>query len=246
MLVRQLPEVWHALADGRIDETRAAVVVKALRWQAASYGGPVDHDLPAAVAELGVGWAERGCPPTTLRQRLDAALVAADPAAADRRRELRTRGADVTVVGTGDGLADLRAEQMNYADAALARAQLDAYARRIKAEGDERPIGAIRVGVLTALITRPWEKQEPVVAHLTVDADLGDLGPFPDLTAYFPDFSPSSSAVDAPALGAAGGSGVGHVAGLPVSPAAGAGTASPDRRARPHRPRRRAPGADHR
>ncbi len=176
VLVRQLPEVWHALADQRIDETRAHVIVKALGWQGASHGGPIADGTIADLAALGVGWAARGCPPTTLRERLDAALIAADPAAADRRKELRKRAADVTVTWTGDGLADLRAAQMDTADARLARAQIDAYAQRLKADGDTRPIGAIRVAVLAALIARPWEKREPGVVDVTINADLADLG----------------------------------------------------------------------
>ncbi len=174
-LVRQLPAVWHALADQRIDEARAKVIVRALRHQAESWGGPVGDAVVDDVAARGVEWAAGGCSPTTLRERLDAAVIAADPAAADRRRELRKRGADVTVQGTGDGLADLRTAQLEAADAQLVRAQIDAYARRIKADGDARPIGEIRVGVVVDLITRPWDTVEPATAHLTIDAHLGDL-----------------------------------------------------------------------
>jgi hypothetical protein len=184
-LVRQLPVVWRALADGRIDETRAKVIVKALGYQAVGFGGPVPADVVDALAACGVGWAERGCPPTTLRERLDAALIAADSAAADRRRELTKRGADVRVVPTGDGLADLRALHVDTAEAASARAQVDAYARALKADGDDRPIGQIRVSVLLSLIMRPWEARDPAVAHLTVDADLADLL-LPDLAHLFP------------------------------------------------------------
>ncbi|SDP51072.1 protein of unknown function, partial [Klenkia soli] len=116
-LVRQFPVVWHALADGRIDEARAKVVVKALRYQAATWGGPVDDAVIDAIAAQAVGWAAAGCPPTTLKERIDAALIAADPEAADRRKALRKREAGVRVQGTGDGLADLRATNLEAADA---------------------------------------------------------------------------------------------------------------------------------
>ncbi len=175
VLVRQLPVVWHALADGRIDETRAKVLVRALRYQAASWGGPVADDVVGEVAARGVEWAAAGCPPTTLRERVDAALVAADPGAADRRRTLRKREADVRVQGAGDGLADLRATHLDAADAALVKAQLDAFVRTLQADGDTRPAGEIRTGLVVTLLTRPWEKLDPAIAHLTINADLADL-----------------------------------------------------------------------
>ncbi|MEI4270185.1 hypothetical protein TEK04_00475 [Klenkia sp. LSe6-5] len=174
-LVRQLPGVWHALADGRIDESRARAIVRALKHQAASWGGPVEDGVVAALAACGVGWAERGCGPSALHDRLVAALIAADSAAADRRREISKRGADVVVVGTGDGLGELRLLHVDLADLELARAQVNAYARALKADGDERPIGQIRIAVVLTLIMRPWEARDPAVTHVTVNADLADL-----------------------------------------------------------------------
>ncbi|MEI4272792.1 HNH endonuclease signature motif containing protein [Klenkia sp. LSe6-5] len=185
-LVRQLPAVWHALADQRIDESAARAIVKALKHQAASAGGPVDDGIVDALAGCGVGWAERGCGPTALHDRLLAALIAADPAAADRRRETSKRGADAIVVPTGDGLGELRLLHVDVADLKLARAQVNAYARALKADGDERPIGQIRIAVILALIMRPWEARDPAVAHLTVNADLADLL-LPDLEDLIPD-----------------------------------------------------------
>ncbi|SDP32707.1 protein of unknown function [Klenkia soli] len=174
-LVRQLPVVWHALADGRIDEARARVIVKALRYQAASWGGPVDDTVIDAIAARGVEWAAAGCPPTTLRERIDAALIAADPEAADRRKALRKREAGVRVTGTGDGLADLRATDLEAADAKLVKAQLGAFVRKLKADGDTRPSGEIEIELVVTLLTRPWEQLDPVIAHLTINADLADL-----------------------------------------------------------------------
>ncbi|WP_458180899.1 HNH endonuclease signature motif containing protein [Klenkia terrae] len=176
-LVRQFPAVWDALADQRIDETRAKAIVRALRYQARSWGGPVDDAIVDAVAARGVAWAAAGCAPSTLRVRLEAALIAADPAAADRRRELRKREAGVRVQGTGDGLADVRVAGMEAATAKLVKAQLAAFARERKADGDDRRAGEIETELVATLITRPWEAQDPVVAHVTINADLADLLP---------------------------------------------------------------------
>ncbi|MCO7220744.1 DUF222 domain-containing protein [Klenkia sp. PcliD-1-E] len=174
VLVRQLPDVWDALADGRIDESRARVIVQELRWQAAGVGGPhADEDITALAARA-IGRAERGCLSTTLRGRLQAGLVAADPDAADARRETRVRAGDVTSTPTGDGTVDLHATGVPAERAALIRAQLTAYARKLKADGDRRPLGALRVAVMDALLIRPWERPDPGVAHVTITADLRD------------------------------------------------------------------------
>ncbi len=198
VLVRQLPAVWHALADSRIDEARARVIVAELRWQAASVGGPhTDEDITALAARA-IGWAERGCPPTTLRERLQSGLVAADPAAADARRERRVRAGDVTSTPTGDGTADLHATGIPADRAALIRAQLTAYARKLKADGDQRPLGALRVAVMDALLTRPWERPDPAVAHVTITADLRDLIDPDQLTALRDLITADEPATEAP------------------------------------------------
>ncbi len=155
VLVRQLPVVWHALADGRIDESRARVVCEVLRWQAASVGGPfADADIEALAARA-VGWAERGCPPTTLRERLQAGLVAADPEAADRRREQRVRAGDVTTTPTGDGHRRAAGRRRRGGSGCADAGPADRL--REEAEGRRRhpPLGALRIAVMDALITRP-------------------------------------------------------------------------------------------
>jgi hypothetical protein len=236
-LVRQLTAVWEALADQRIDETRAKAIVRALRYQARSWGGPVDDAIVDAVAARGVAWAAAGCAPSTLRGRVEAALIAADPEAADRRRELRKREAGVRVQSTGDGLADVRVTGMEAATAKLVKAQLGAFARERKADGDDRRTGEIETDLVATLITRPWVQQDPAVAHLTINADLADLLPTaPAEAGSATDEAPrdeapgveateceatEGEAICAPAAGVTdGGSRVGHIGGLPVTPAA--------------------------
>ena len=65
---------------------------------------------------------------TRLRALVRAELIAADPAAADRRRKQAQRDADVTVRGVGDGMGELRAH-LPLPDAAEIRAAVDADAR---------------------------------------------------------------------------------------------------------------------
>jgi hypothetical protein len=55
---------------------------------------------------------------------------------------------------------------------------IDTYARMAKADGDPRPTGQLRAGVLGDLVLRPWDtSRPPVTAHLTVLAPLGTLRP---------------------------------------------------------------------
>jgi hypothetical protein len=56
--------------------------------------------------------------------------------------------------------------------AAISRT-VDDHARMARAEGDTRPIGQLRAGVLADLVLRPWDTtRPPVTAHLTVIAPL--------------------------------------------------------------------------
>ena len=103
-----------------------------------------------------------------------AELIAADPAAADRRRKKAQRDADVTVRGLGDGMGELRAT-MPLPEAAEMRARVDADARAAKAAGDERPIGLLRGVALHARVTGAGQERPGVSAHVEVVAALDTL-----------------------------------------------------------------------
>ncbi|WP_162245205.1 HNH endonuclease signature motif containing protein [Geodermatophilus sp. Leaf369] len=202
VLVEQLPRVWGALADGEIDVRRCQVLVDALAHRKQSAGGGLPDDVVDAVAAQGLAWIGEGVGPTPLADRVGGALIAADPAEADRRAERRRRKQNVTTVGAGDGLAGLRADLLDAADAAAMQGVVDALAAVMRRGGDHRPIGQLRVEALKQLLTRPWETLPEEVARtcwdlrLRVDlADLDDRGPGP-------------------------GTGVGAMGRLPVGPAA--------------------------
>ena len=88
-LVEQLPEVWAALADARIDVRRATVLVDALAHRKHSSGGGLPDDVVDDVAHRCLAWIGEGVGPTSLADRVNGALIAADPAEADRRAERR-------------------------------------------------------------------------------------------------------------------------------------------------------------
>jgi len=172
VLVHELPATWAALANGLIDPARATAMVKALGGQSRDAGGRVEPAVVAEVEAQGLGWARAGETPRRLQERVAAALIAVDAAAADRRRKKAERNAEVTVRSLGDGMAEL-AVFTTAPVAAACRETVDEYARMLKAEGDERPIGLLRALVHADLILRPWDTtRPPVTAHLQLIAPL--------------------------------------------------------------------------
>ena len=168
-LLRRLPATWAALADGALDWPRARAIADELGWPARDTPGDVLARVEAAVLPRAAGLSV-----TRVRALARAELVAADPAAADRRRKRAERAADVTVRGVGDGMGELRAF-LPYPDAAEMRAVADADARAAKAAGDERPIGLLRTIALHARVTSAGQEQSAVSAHLEVIAALDTL-----------------------------------------------------------------------
>ncbi|MFD2092821.1 hypothetical protein ACFSHS_14695, partial [Blastococcus deserti] len=83
--------------------------------------------------------------------------------------------ADVTVRPAPDGMAQLAVDLPQPLATAI-RDAVNGYARMAKADGDPRPIGQLRVGVLGDLVLRPWDaSRPPFTAHLTVWASLDTL-----------------------------------------------------------------------
>ncbi|SDF00761.1 protein of unknown function, partial [Blastococcus fimeti] len=161
---------WAALADGELDRPRAFGLAAELADAARELEPAVLRQIEAAVLPRAAGVSV-----SRLRSLARAELQRLDATAADRRRQQAQKSADVTVTPMRDGMAELRIFLPQPMAAAL-HATIDGYARMAKADGDPRPIGQLRVGVLRDLVLRPWdESRPPVTAHLTVLADLGAL-----------------------------------------------------------------------
>ena len=176
VLVHQLPDTCAALADSVIDEPRAAAIAKALGGQGEPFGGRVDPGVVAQVEAQALAWAVARETPRRLQERVAAALIALDEAAADRRRKKHERNTDVVVRSLPDGMAELTAT-LPAPVAAACRETVDGYARMAKADGDERPIGQLRAEIMADLVLRPWDtSREPVTAHLHVLAPLPAAG----------------------------------------------------------------------
>ena len=111
--VEQLPQVWAALADGRIDVRRATVLVDTLAHRKHSAGGALPDDVVDHAAHQGLAWIAEGIGPTPLGDRVAGALIAADPDEADRRAAKRKTKQNVTTTSTGDGLATFRTDHLD-------------------------------------------------------------------------------------------------------------------------------------
>jgi hypothetical protein len=200
VLVERLPCVWAALADGELDWPRARMFVDVLGSTAGGVAETVAPRVLSDAVSLSLG---------RLRARLNREVLAVDAAAAERRRVEAEQRADVRVHPTGDGMAELAVE-LPSPIAAACWSTVDELAWMRKNDGDPRPIGQLRTGVLADLILRPWDTTRPAVtAQLTVVAPLDTLTP--------------------------AGAGVAEVDGQPVTAAQGAGAADPVGRGLPGR-----------
>jgi hypothetical protein len=111
-----------------------------------------------------------------LRDRATALMLQLDSSAADERRRQAERAADVQVhPSPTDGRATLAAD-LPTDEAVECLDVVDQLARMLKADGDRRPIGALRAHVLSVLIRRPADTGlPPTSANLTVTAALEAL-----------------------------------------------------------------------
>ena len=161
-----LPATLDAMRRGRIDERRAGVLADVLQSTRPDLSRAVEARLLPEACDLSLA---------ELRRRALAALAELDASAIGQRHEEAKRAADVRACETGDGMATLSGD-MTVEEAAACHALIDALAQMAKADGDERPIGAIRASSMAKLIMRPADHGQPGVSvQLTVTAALDGL-----------------------------------------------------------------------
>jgi hypothetical protein len=193
-----LPATLAALRAGKIDRARANVIVDELSW--------LDPARAAAVEQLIIG-AAPGQTAGQLRHRVRRAVLAADPAAAERRRRERQREARVELYDEQSGTAALSGRDLPTAAALAADAGIDAAARALKAAGSPATLSQLRAAVFLARLAG----QDVTVM---LDAILGTQDSAP----------PNASARANPAGAAGSGSGHPTSSGHPAS--SGRGTSA--------------------
>jgi hypothetical protein len=166
LLTTTLAATWAELYAGRLTVRKARILLDLL--------GDADDAVAAGVQARVLPGAEH-CLPGRLGDRARYHLYRLDAEARERRRRAAERRADVHVERTADDLGRLVVEGPLPAVHA-ARDAIDQYARWMRADGDDRPIGVLRSAAALDLVLRPWETgRPPVTAHLHIHAALPSL-----------------------------------------------------------------------
>ena len=142
-LTRRLPATLAALGEGTIDLNRAKLIDQ--------YTSSLDAGLARTVERRVLVRAEHQ---TTgqLRASLQRAVLAADPAAAERRRQEAQRRAWVALFGDHDGTASLSGRFLPAAQAAAAWARICAMAKAMEAAGAGGGMDLLRAQVFVGLL----------------------------------------------------------------------------------------------
>jgi hypothetical protein len=168
LLTTKLAATWSELYAGRLTVRKARILLDLL--------GDADDAVAATVQARVLPDAE-ACPPGRLGDRARYHLYRVDAEARERRRKEAERRADVHVERTADDLGRLVVEGPLPAVHA-ARDAVDQYARWMRADGDDRPMGQLRSAAALDLILRPWDtSRPPVTAQLRIHAALPSLRP---------------------------------------------------------------------
>ena len=168
----RLPATLAALAGGRIDLARAKLIDQ--------YTTVLDDELARMVEARVLPKAERQ---TTgqLRAALLRAVIAVDPAAAERRREEAERNARVELAGEPDGTASLLGRFLPAAQASAAWTRIDIIASALQDSGAAGGIDLLRAQVLLRLLlgqppAPPAAEDTPAGPDRRGPADSGPAG----------------------------------------------------------------------
>jgi len=168
----RLPATGAALAAGRIDLDRAEAIATATAVLSEDAARAVEAAvLPDASWET----------TTELRRQLRRAVIAADPDAAERRRENAERQARVCLYGDDDGTATLTGSGLPAVEAAAAMARVTAIARAMKAAGEAGGLDLHRARVMIGLLlgTLPYIPPPDGAPRDEPEPPPGDGGPGP-------------------------------------------------------------------
>lgn len=144
-VLRELPATFSALAAGRIDMPRALVVVTGLAGQDPALARRVEAQVIDAAPAQTTG---------KLRAALHQALLAADPAAAERRREAEEKRARIERSPEPGGVtASLTGRNLPVTATVAAWNRITALARQLKTNGAPGTLDQLRVHVFLALLS---------------------------------------------------------------------------------------------
>lgn len=138
-----LPLTRQALAEGRVDLRRARVIADGLLG--------VDPDTSALVEERVIGAAQIRTE-GRLRHLVREAITEVDPEAAEQRRQRARKVRSLEMWATAAGTCELAFREISEEDAEAVYNRINAVAQAMRADGDVRPIDAIRHDLGVALL----------------------------------------------------------------------------------------------
>ena len=140
-----LPLTFAALADGQIDMPKALVLLTGLAGQEPELARTIEAEVIDRAAAQTTG---------QLRASLNRALLAADPAAAERRRQREEKFARVEQTPEPGGLtAALTGRYLPVTASVAAWNRISDLARQLKTAGADGHLDELRVQVYLALLT---------------------------------------------------------------------------------------------
>ena len=142
-LAWRLPATGRALAAGLIDLSRIRLIVQATSVLSEQQARQVEQKILPAAREL---------TRAQLLERLTRAVINADPAGAERRREEAERHANVSLYSDPDGTATLTGSKLPAVHAAAAMARITAIARAMKAAEKAGGLDLYRARVMIGLL----------------------------------------------------------------------------------------------
>ena len=142
-LTRRLPATLAVLGEGTIDLNRAKLIDQYTSSLDAGLARTVERRVLVRAAHQTTG---------QLRASLQRAVLAADPAAAERRRQEAQRRAWVALFGDHDGTASLSGRFLPAAQAAAAWARICAMAKAMEAAGAGGGMDLLRAQVFVGLL----------------------------------------------------------------------------------------------
>ena len=167
----RLPAVLRALADGRIDRTKAVVFANELAGL---------NDVSAAAVAAAFCDLAESMTTGQLRAALRSMVLSIDPAALRRRAEKARADARVETWREGSGNAALAGRELPAADAIAADRRIAAIANALKEAGAPGTMDQLRAAVYVALLTgrepetlRPAANEAPSSCAAPRDQSVG-------------------------------------------------------------------------
>ncbi|MFC7458322.1 DUF222 domain-containing protein [Brachybacterium sp. GCM10030267] len=160
-LVRNLPGVLSALAEGDIDAEKAYAAGQAVAPLDPTQRGEVDQALTARLGELA------GAGQRQWRREIEAITQLVDADGEERRHEVARRHRNVTLRARENGMATL-AITTTALDASAARARLSLEGEKLRAAGDTRGHSAIMADTAADALVGRSDGVDPVKLDIGV------------------------------------------------------------------------------